>query len=333
MEWVVLFFLAASVYLYCLFGGADFGAGVLEIFAPRSSRKQYEELTKKAIGPVWEANHIWLIIAVVILFNGFPKVYAALSVYFHIPLTLMLAGIVIRGCAFSFRHYDAVEDQFRVYYSTAFSFSSLITPVMFGVIIGAMMAGKVDPGAVSYQTVYVTPWFNLFSFSVGFFILCIFSFLASVFFIGETKEKELIDYFRRTAQIANMATILAGGAVFISGALEGINFTVLFLTHPVSLSCVAAATVSLIPTWICLNRAWVWRARLAAGFQLLMILAAWAAILFPNIMIFKDGQGLSLLDAAAPAATLFILGWALIIGSILFFPALYYLFAVFKTSK
>ena len=92
-----------SLLFYCVFGGADFGAGALEFFVPKNNRKRHEELVNKAMGPVWEANHIWLIILIVILFNAFPQVYTQYSIYFHVPLILMLIGIVFRGCAFTFR--------------------------------------------------------------------------------------------------------------------------------------------------------------------------------------------------------------------------------------
>jgi cytochrome bd ubiquinol oxidase subunit II len=119
---VVIGFLVISLLFYCLLGGADFGAGALELFVPQKNRKRHEELVTKAMGPVWEANHIWLIILIVILFNAFPKVYTQYSIYFHIPLTLMLIGIVLRGCAFSFRQYDALKDNAHRYYTLAFSF-------------------------------------------------------------------------------------------------------------------------------------------------------------------------------------------------------------------
>src|SRR3990167_4182924 len=117
MDWIVLGYLGLSLFLYSLLGGADFGAGVLELFLPKDNREKYRNLISKAMGPVWEANHIWLIILIVILFNGFPKAYAEISIYFHIPLTLMLVGIIFRGCAFTFRTYDAVKDNSREIYS------------------------------------------------------------------------------------------------------------------------------------------------------------------------------------------------------------------------
>src|ERR671918_2405613 len=111
--WVesIAFFLAVSILLYCLLAGADFGAGILEAFLGDRQREEQRQVITHAIGPVWEANHVWLILAVVILFTGFPKAYSALSITFHIPLTLMLVGIILRGCAFTFRHYDAVRDR------------------------------------------------------------------------------------------------------------------------------------------------------------------------------------------------------------------------------
>lgn len=86
----------------------------------------------ESIAPVWEANHMWLIIAIVVMFVGFPKIYALMSTYLHIPLVLMLVGIIARGTAFTFRHYDAVEDQWQVLYTQIFYYASLLTPFSWG---------------------------------------------------------------------------------------------------------------------------------------------------------------------------------------------------------
>ncbi|ULT46061.1 cytochrome d ubiquinol oxidase subunit II [Niabella defluvii] len=77
-------------------GGADFGAGVLEFLSTAKSKDRTRKVMYRAIGPIWEANHMWLIIAIVILFVGFPVIYATMSVYLHIPLTIMLLGIIAR---------------------------------------------------------------------------------------------------------------------------------------------------------------------------------------------------------------------------------------------
>src|SRR5688572_9389796 len=135
---IVLIFLGLSLLMYCLFGGADFGAGILEAFSKKSYRKKGPRITYHAIGPVWEANHIWLILAVVILFTGFPKINAAISIALHIPITAMLIGLVLRGCSFTFRHYDAVRDESQKFYSGVFIFSSIFTSVFMGVVAGAL---------------------------------------------------------------------------------------------------------------------------------------------------------------------------------------------------
>src|SRR5215212_6815075 len=128
---VIIIILGASFLLYTLLGGADFGAGIVETFAGRR-----EEITiSKAIAPVWEANHVWLILAVVILFTGFPLVYSSLSLVLHIPLMLALLGIICRGTAFTFRHYDIPGERSHRYYTYFFKTSSFITPMFFGITL------------------------------------------------------------------------------------------------------------------------------------------------------------------------------------------------------
>ena len=99
---LIIIILATAFILYTLLGGADFGAGIIETFAGRGQ----QSTISKAIAPVWEANHVWLILAVVILFTGFPAVYSSLSLLLHIPLLLVLIGIIFRGSAFTLRYYD-----------------------------------------------------------------------------------------------------------------------------------------------------------------------------------------------------------------------------------
>ncbi len=327
---VVIIFLALSLFLYCLLGGADFGAGVLEIFFPSKNREKYREIVAKAIGPVWEANHIWLIILIVILFNGFPKAYAELSIYFHIPLTLMLLGIISRGCAFAFRSYDIQRDKAREFYSHAFSWSSLLTPIMFGLTIGGMMLGKVDPDTQNYFSTYISPWLNFFSLAIGIFVLSIFTFISAVFLIGETKDNEAILHFTRQAKYANILMVFAGGIVLVLAELQGHPLFKILLVNPFSLTAFLLATAALIILWKVLPRAHPWALRILVGFQLSMILFAWFTGIFPNILYFKNGDHLTLFNTAAPPATLVILGWSLIIGSGLFLPALYYLIMIFK---
>ena len=110
MLYVVIIFLFFSILLYFLLGGADFGAGIIELFTSTDNKSRTRRTMYKAIGPIWEANHMWLIIAVVIMFVGFPVIYSDMCTYLHIPLLIMLLGITARGTAFSFRNNDAIKD-------------------------------------------------------------------------------------------------------------------------------------------------------------------------------------------------------------------------------
>ena len=97
MLYVVLFFLMFSLLLYVVLAGADFGAGIIELFSSKNNQSITKKTVYRVMGPVWEANHIWIIILMVILWVGFPDFYNVLVVYLHIPLTLILLGITLRG--------------------------------------------------------------------------------------------------------------------------------------------------------------------------------------------------------------------------------------------
>lgn len=329
---VIVLFLAVSLLFYCLFAGADFGAGILEGFFKRKFREKGQKLTYEAIGPVWEANHIWLILIVVILFMGFPKVYTTVSVALHIPISAMLIGIVLRGCFFTFRHYDPIKGKAQGYYTGIFVFSSIATSLFLGIIAGAVTLGKINPGATSFHEGFIAPWFNFFSLSVGLFACCIFTFLAAVYLIGEAEEEEIRQIFFKQAIRSNIVTILAGGFVFVAAQLDGLNLVNLLFSHPLSAACLVLATLSLPVLWFSLRNRYVILPRLLAGFQVCMILIAWLWLQYPAVINIAHGSDLTLYNTRAPEATLQVLGWALLVGSMLILPALFYLLKSFKWS-
>jgi cytochrome bd ubiquinol oxidase subunit II len=332
MLYVVIFFLLVSVYLYCLLGGADFGAGIIELTASRKSKERVRKQVTGAIAPIWEANHIWLIVAVVILFNGFPPVYTSISIALYIPLILLLLGIVFRGTAFTFRHYDAIKDNAQEVYSVIFSYSSIIVTFFFGLIVGAMVSGKILLEPSGFFEGYIYPWFNLFSISVGLFLITLFAFIASIYLISEFTDDETRREFVRKSRFANIAAVIAGAFVFISSYIEGVGFTQKFFSHPVSIALIILSTAILPLLWMFINKKKTWLARIATGAQLLFILGAFYAVYYPVIIVFGDAEDMSLLNTAAPEITHVYLGWALIIGSLLIFPSLFYLYKVFKTN-
>lgn len=327
----VAFFLAVSIRFYCLFAGADFGAGILEAFLGNARRDEQRTVITHAIGPVWEANHVWLILAVVILFTGFPKAYSLLSITFHIPLTLMLLGVILRGCAFTFRHYDAVRDHWQRYYSAIFVVSSFLTPLMLGVVAGGMLLGSVAPIEQGFHAAFVRPWANLFCFSVGVFTAVLFAFLAAVYLIGEIDDAELKSMFVRRAVILNALAIIVGVAVFIAAEISGLPLVRLFAANAFTLASMIGATVILIPLWIAVRRNAVQAARAFVAAQVALVLIGWFRLQFPMIIGSKSDP-LTIYNAAAPDATLRYLLYALIGGSVIIFPALAYLLIVFKLT-
>src|SRR5450631_4541526 len=104
MVYVVIIYLWTALLLYLLLGGADFGAGIIELFTSDKNKNKTTLTMVRTLGPIWEANHMWLIIVIVILFTGFPEIYSTISTYLDIPLLIILFGVFLRGTAFAFRN-------------------------------------------------------------------------------------------------------------------------------------------------------------------------------------------------------------------------------------
>ncbi|MEL6591857.1 MAG: cytochrome d ubiquinol oxidase subunit II [Bacteroidota bacterium] len=329
MIYLILFFLLASLLLYTILGGADFGAGILELFTRRPNTQKVRHLTYKAIGPVWEANHIWLILVVVILFVAFPEVYRLLSVHLHIPIMLMLLGIILRGAAFIFRHYDAIKDDSQKTYSRVFISASFMTPMFLGITAGATILGKIDPNAMDFYSAYLAPWLNLFSFAVGIFFTSICAFMAAVFLVGETEDEELKRMFFRQAIGSNIIAIVSGIVVFVSAYLQGLALHEVYFNHPLALIAVLMASALVPLLWRTLRLGHDQWARILTGAIVSLILFGWLGVQFPAMLNLASGP-LVYEVAQAPEAVLSVMSWVLIGGSVLIFPSLYYLFRVFK---
>jgi cytochrome d ubiquinol oxidase subunit II len=333
MLYMIIFYLAFSVLFYTLFGGADFGAGILEFFRKKSKIAKSEELTNKAIGPVWEANHMWLIIAIVVLFMGFPLMYRVISVNLHIPVTALLIGIVLRGCFFTFRHYDLIQDESDVIYSRIFSISSVVSSFFIGVTAGALKLGRIDPEATDFFAAFVRPWWNVFSFSTGVFTCSLFAFMAAVYIIGENKENLNTRFLIRQALNANIAIVIAGSFVFYAAYLNDFNLLAAFIQSPSTALALTIATLILPFLWTSIKGGRIHVSRMLTAIQVFCVLFAWFWADFPEVVSYETGSGLSLYEAAAPEATLNVLGAALVLGSILILPALAYLMYTFKKPE
>ncbi len=326
---LIIIILGGCFLLYTLLGGADFGAGIVETFAG----KREEVTISKAIAPVWEANHVWLILAVVILFTGFPQVYSSLSLVLHIPLMLVLLGIICRGSAFTFRHYDVVTDHSHKYYTSLFRISSFITPVFLGMILGAMMLGRITFDTTkSFYEVFMSPWLNIFCISMGIFSACLFAYISAVFLVGETridKERKMYVRFSKRAMILSM---LCGLLVFVTAEAEGHDLFREFVHSITSVAMLLLATILCPVIWYFLNKKKNKTVflRIGVGIQVTFILLGWFYIQFPVLIKLHSGADLTFLNTQAPAATLQQLLIALVVGLVLVIPGFIYLFKVFK---
>lgn len=325
----IIFFLGLSIVFYVLFGGADFGAGVLEMISGAQNRNSIAH----AIGPVWEANHVWLILVVVILFMGFPKIYSTLTLYLHIPLLIMLIGIVFRGTAFAYMHYDAIQGRSNNVYNWVFKISSIITPLFLGIVLGAATLGRINPVATDFYTGFIEPWLNLFSISVGIFTLVLFTFLADIYMIGETEDEMEFRSFTSAAWSLNVISVASGILVFTSAEFNGLPLFRMYINSWFAISMVILATIFIPVLWWSLKSERTILSRVLAAGQVIAVMLAWFWVQMPVVIRQIGPADLTFQNSVAPAATLWQLFLALVVGSCIILPFLYYLMRVFKVEQ
>jgi cytochrome bd ubiquinol oxidase subunit II len=202
--------------LYAVFGGADFGAGFWALIAGRGERgERARALVDWAIGPVWEANHVWLIFVLVVLWTSFSAAFASIMSTLFIPLSLAAFGIVLRGSGFAF-HKMAHRLRNRQLAERAFGLSSLVTPFFMGTVVGAIASGRVPVGNAAGDA--VTSWVNAPSLLTGALFVATGAYLSAVFLVSDARragDADLESYFARRALIA----ALAAGAFAVAGIL------------------------------------------------------------------------------------------------------------------
>ncbi len=326
-EYLLAGVLLLMLIIYVLTGGADFGAGVWDLLASGPRAQAQREAVAKALGPVWEANHVWLIGAVVVLFSAFPPAFAAIATALNIPLTLVLLGIILRGTAFAFR--SPVSPSRREYrlWSLVFAAASAATPVVLGVCAGTLASGSIRADFKSGIPVdFFSSWFSAFPFSVGFLALALFAFLAATYLTLEVEAGPLREDFRARAFASGIAVCAAmvvsllvsyRHAPFVWQGLMGSQMPALFtaLTGVTALGALLAV--------------WMRRALLAAALAAslaALIVSGWGLCQFPYILPYD----LTLSAAASPASMLRPLLAALAAGMAVVVPAFGYLYYVFK---
>jgi cytochrome d ubiquinol oxidase subunit II len=336
---VIAAIMVLALNAYALTGGADFGGGVWDLLARGPRRDAQRALIANQIGPIWEANHVWLILVVVVLFTAFPPAFAALGTVLHVPLSLMLVGIVLRGSSFVFRSYGARDDASQQRWGRVFAVASVLTPLVLGTIVGAIASGAAGEAALrlpatvggappSFTSVFVAPWLAPFPLALGVLALAMFAFLAAVYLALAASEPALRDDFRHRALGAAGAMFVAAfGALVIARVREPEVVGALMRGRALAFQAIIAVA-ALTALWAIWSRRWR-LARLAAAAQVSLILWGWVLVQRPYVL----PPMLTVRDAAAPRITLELLLGALAVGAVILFPALAYLFRTFAAER
>jgi cytochrome bd ubiquinol oxidase subunit II len=204
----------AGVTLYAIFGGADFGAGIWDLLAGSGERaERVRDQIDRSIGPVWEANHVWLIFVLVVLWTAFSTAFSAVMTTLYIPLALAALGIVVRGSGFAFRH--ALPGPVERPATRLFGIASVLTPFFMGTVVGAVAAGQVPAGGDGDPT---GSWTGFLPLATGVLFVLVAAYTAAVFLVrdsGAAGDQELRDYFERRA----LGAALVAGAAAVVGVI------------------------------------------------------------------------------------------------------------------
>jgi cytochrome bd ubiquinol oxidase subunit II len=326
LETIIAGIMLISLILYGVMGGADYGGGMWDLLASGVRAQRQRHAIAEAIAPIWEANHVWLILVVVLLFSAFPRGFSAIMIALHIPITAMLIGIVLRGSAFAFRKYDSTDDAVQRRWSTVFGVASFFTPFFQGLTMGALATGDIHLVGDHVTTGFFAGWLTPFAFACGLFALALFGFLAATYMTIDTRsEPDLRQDFRLRAIWAQIASVLLAVLVFITSR-DGAPLMYRGLTNwwaPLLLGWTAlSALTALLALWFrSFNLA-----RVAAVAQVTIILIGWALAQFPHLVT----PNVTIQNAAAPESTLKLLLLALGAGVVVLVPSLLYLLQIFK---
>ena len=329
--WSNLSALAAlgGIVAYALLAGADFGGGVWDLFAFGPRQKQQRLAVQKAMGPVWEANHVWLIFVLVVLFTCFPRGYAALAIALFVPFHLALLGIMLRGASFVFRSYQSRQKDAAAETSAwgiVFGVASIISPILLGIAFGVVTEGAIRVEQGDVKLLGFMPWLSPYCLANGLLALSACAYLAAVYLTNET-QGDLREDFRQRAIFAGTTTAIFAGLVLLLAWLEARWFFHRLLslrTIPVMLAGLGCFAGS---AWSVFNRRYALSRVFAAG-EIGLLVLGWGLAQYPYL-VYPD---LPFDTIAAPVATLRFVVLSLPVGALLIIPSLLTLLRVFKSQ-
>jgi cytochrome bd ubiquinol oxidase subunit II len=321
---VVLFL---GVTLYAVFGGADFGAGFWDLTAGGVDRgRRPRGLIDQAIGPVWEANHVWLIFCLVVLWTSFPGAFASIMETLYVPLAVAAVGIVARGAGFAFGKVSETLTQQRLY-GVAFAVSSLITPFFLGAVAGGIASGRVPADGAGGP---VASWVNPTSMLGGTLAVIVCAYLAAVFLVADSNRRGLRDLERYFRARAVGAGLLAGG-VAVAGiwVLRGDAPRLFHHLIGVALPLVVLSGLCGLGALAVLGRGAPRAGRPLAAAAVAAVVGGWGVAQYPFLL----GTHLPLGAGAAPDATLRIVVAIFLVAAVTCVPSLVYLYTLGERGR
>jgi len=322
--WAVM---GLGLVVYAVTGGADLGAGAWSLFASGPRKQEQREAVQHAIAPIWEANHVWLIFVIVVMFSAFSRAFAVISTALHVPIALALVGIVLRGAAYSFRAYGIQGDRARIGWERVFAWASLVTPLFLGSVVAGVSSGSIRVEKNHVTTGYFAGWTSLFAVAVGAFTLSLFVLLSAVYLAGDTEGEVSNDFRRRALWMEGIAALLAA----VTFGLAAKDAPPLFAnlarsswTWPVQGATAAAAALTIALLWTRRSRL----ARYTVAAQAGLVVLGWGLAMHGHFVL----PDVDLAMASPHPEVMPSIALALAIGSVILIPALVFLYRVFKSS-
>jgi cytochrome d ubiquinol oxidase subunit II len=317
--------MGAGVCAYVLTAGADFGGGIWHLFARGPRAHEQRHAVERAIAPIWEANHVWLIFVIVAMFTAFPRAFAVVSVALHVPITLALLGIVFRGSSFVFYSYDLRQVDRTRGWARVFGVSSLLTPVFLGDSLGALSTGAIRWDGKNVTSDYFAGWLTPFAVGTGVFAVFLFALLAAVYLTVDSDVAVQGD-FRARALALEVATGMVAAVVFWLSRWDApaLYASLASSSYAVAVQVATALAASAVVVALVVRRYRL--ARAAVVVQVALVVVGWGlamrgAIVLPDVRLGNAGARSEVVAAVIPA---------LLAGTALLLPALLYLFRVFK---
>ena len=307
---------------YVVLGGADFGAGLWYVALARDRHRRLRDHTYHAMGPVWEANHVWLIFVLVVFWTAYPEAFGSIASSLYVPLFVAAIGIIMRGTTYALRGQVSGRREEHAL-GAIFGASSFLTPFALGTVVGGIASGRVPVG--NAQADPITSWLNPTSIAVGVIAVATSAYLAAVWLTADAEragDSDLVAAFRRRALVSGVGA----GAVALAGLVvlhEDARPIFDGLTSGAGLAAVAASALAGTATMFWVARRRLEAARWSAAVAVGAIVAGWALAQQPQIL-----PGLTVQQAAAGDATMVALLVSLAIGAALLIPSLTLLFGL-----